>query len=109
MEGWSDPLGARVVALYKNNNGIFERQTTAVDGTSDFAGMNGGSLHTGDINNDGYADVLTTGYGATGYESALYINQGNGTFTKSSASFPGIEAGEATCSMPTMTDGWMYM
>jgi hypothetical protein len=75
MEGWSDPLGARVVTLYKNNNGIFDRQTAAVGGTSDFAPMNGGSLHTGDVNNDGYLDVLTSGYGATGYESDLYINQ----------------------------------
>lgn len=106
MEGWSDPLSARVVTLYKNNHGTFERQTTAVGGTADFAGMNGGSLHTGDVNNDGYADVLTTGYGATGYESALYINQGDGTFVKSSASFPGIEAGESFL-FDANHDGWL--
>ena len=106
MEGRSDPLSGRVATLYKNNHGTFERQTAAVGGTADFAGMNGGSLHTGDVNNDGYADVLTTGYGATGYESLLYINQGDGTFVKSSANFPGIEAGESIF-FDANHDGWL--
>lgn len=107
MEGWSDNAGTRVVTLYKNVTGVFQRQTTPVGGTEDFEGMNGGSLHTGDINNDGYVDVITSGYSVVGsYKTYLYVNQGDGTFVKSNASFPGIEQGESVL-FDSNNDGWL--
>ncbi len=107
MEGWSDNVGNRVVTLYKNVNGIFQRQTTPVGGTEDFEGMNGGSLHTGDVNNDGYVDLITSGYSVVGsYRTYLYINQGDGTFVKSTAAFPGIEQGESVL-FDSNNDGWL--
>jgi hypothetical protein len=107
MEGWCDALNTRVVTLYKNVNGVFARQTTPVDGTADFEGMNGGSLHTGDVNNDGYVDMISSGYSVVGsYRTYLYLNQGNGTFTKSTAAFTGVEQGESVL-FDSNNDGWL--
>ncbi|MDD4969086.1 MAG: FG-GAP-like repeat-containing protein [Paludibacter sp.] len=107
MEGWCDALNTRVVTLYKNVGGTFVRQTTPVGGTADFEGMNGGSLHTGDINHDGFVDVITAGYSVSGnYTTSLYLNQGNGTFVKSAASFTGIEQGEVVL-FDSNNDGWL--
>ncbi|HEY6915404.1 MAG TPA: T9SS type A sorting domain-containing protein, partial [Paludibacter sp.] len=107
MEGWSDAANNRVVTLYKNVNGLFTRQTTPVGGTADFEGMNGGSLHTGDINHDGYVDMISSGYSVTGsYRTYLYINQGDGTFAKSTAAFTGVEQGESVL-FDSNNDGWL--
>lgn len=107
MEGWCDAVNNRVVTLYKNVNGVFTRQTTPVGGTADFEGMNGGSLHTGDINRDGYVDMISSGYSVVGsYRTYLYINQGDGTFVKSTAAFTGIEQGESVL-FDSNNDGWL--
>ena len=107
MEGWCDALNTRVVTLYKNDHGTFARQTTPVGGTADFEGMNGGSLHTGDVNHDGFVDMISCGYSVTGnYATILYLNNGDGTFTKSPASFTGIESGE-TVLFDSNNDGWL--
>ena len=107
IEGWCDSLNTRIVTLYKNVGGTFVRQTTPVGGTADFEGMNGGSLHTGDVNHDGFVDMISCGYSITGnYATNLYINQGDGTFVKSSASFTGIEQGEAVL-FDSNNDGWL--
>ena len=63
-------------ALYKNN-----RDGTFTDVTAK-AGLSGGTTFgmgaaVGDYDNDGYPDLLVTGYG----RSILYHNNGNGTFT----------------------------
>jgi len=107
MEGWCDALNARIVTLYKNVAGTFVRQTTPVGGTADFEGMNGGSLHTGDVNHDGFVDMISAGYSVTGsYATVLYLNQGNGTFVRSSAAFTGVEQGEAVL-FDSNNDGWL--
>ncbi|HET7733305.1 MAG TPA: T9SS type A sorting domain-containing protein [Paludibacter sp.] len=107
MEGWCDAVNNRVVTLYKNVNGVFTRQTTPVGGTADFEGMNGGSLHTGDINHDGYVDMISSGYSVVGsYRTYLYVNQGDGTFVKSTAAFTGIEQGESVL-FDSNNDGWL--
>lgn len=107
MEGWCDALNGRVVTLYKNINGLFTRQTTPVGGTADFEGMNGGSIHTGDVNNDGYVDMICSGYSVIdAYRTYLYINQGDGTFVKSTAVFQGIEQGEVIL-FDSNNDGWL--
>ena len=62
-------------ALYKNNrDGTFTDVTKAA-GVS--AGRFGMGCAIGDYDNDGYADILVTAYGAP----TLYHNNGNGTFT----------------------------
>lgn len=89
-DGWQDlimtgvtPDGSSITALFKNNRGVFERQTNAVDG-KDFRGVSGGSVHTGDLNNDGYADLFVQGWNGDFYAD-VYINNKNGTFTRSEA------------------------
>ncbi len=80
---WDVSGSARVVALYKNNHGSFELQTTPVDGTSNFVSMNGGGIHSADINNDGNADMIVSGYvdGTLQTVTDLYLNKGDGTFS----------------------------
>lgn len=107
---WEVTDNSRVVALYKNNHGTFEVQTKPVDGTSNFRGMNGGGIHCGDVNNDGYADMIVSGYVDGDVQSAtdLYINKGDGTFKYFEASkdlFTGHTQGE-TFFADINNDGW---
>ncbi|MBN1131847.1 MAG: T9SS type A sorting domain-containing protein [Bacteroidales bacterium] len=80
---WEVSGTSRVVALYKNNAGTFELQTTPVGGASNFVSMNGGGIHCGDVNNDGYTDMVVSGYVDGDIQSVtdLYLNDGNGGFT----------------------------
>jgi hypothetical protein len=52
-----------------------------------------GSVAWGDYNNDGYPDILLTGYTGSGYISKVYRNNGNGTFTDLNAGLPGVGLG----------------
>src|SRR5215218_1078585 len=62
-------------ALYRNNgDGTFADVTEAAGIDNRLAGM---GLASGDYNNDGYADIYVTAYGA----SRLYRNNRDGTFT----------------------------
>ena len=83
---WDGEHG-RMVALYHNNKGIFEVGV----GADVFHQMNGSSVFVGDANNDGYMDVLVSGYydNALGEEvgsgvSELYINDKQGSYTRAS-------------------------
>lgn len=73
----------RFMAVYRNNKGVFEMQQDNVNGMN-FVQMAGGSVHVGDFNGDGFPDIVNIGYadGGIGYTSALYQNNGDGTFTK---------------------------
>lgn len=107
---WDVSQTSRVVALYKNNHGTFELQTTAVGG-SNFVSMNGGGIHCGDVNKDGYADMIVSGYvdGTVQSVTDLYINNGNGTFTyfaDSRTLFTGHTQGE-TFFADVDNDGWL--
>jgi len=110
-DGWTDliisgynPSGSSFTRIFKNVEGSFVMQTGNVPGYAlgDFAEFRGGSVHVGDVNRDGYADIFLVGYinpiAATpaigaGYAAHLYINNGDGTFTKSNEAFSGSEIG----------------
>lgn len=121
-DGWMDVLvngnaggvypdlgTARVVALFKNTNGVFSLQKTPVGGTENFRSMNGGSIHFGDVNNDGFADFIESGYNdVLKTTTDLYLNDGNGGFThwaNSQATFTGHQQGETFFS-DVNNDGW---
>ena len=89
-DGWQDLIltgvttdGSSVTALFRNNQGKFERMPNVVDG-NDFRAVSGGSVHVGDANHDGYADVFVQGWNGDFYAD-LYLNQKNGTFSRSEA------------------------
>jgi hypothetical protein len=108
---WEVSQNSRVVALYKNNQGSFELQTTPVGGTENFVSMNGGGIHCGDVNNDGFADMIVSGYvdGDVQTVTDLYINAGNGSFTyfaDSRTLFTGHTQGESFFA-DINNDGWL--
>jgi hypothetical protein len=108
---WTVSGTSRVVALYKNNKGVFELQTKPVDGTKNFVSMNGGGIHCGDVNNDGFVDMIVSGYvdGTIQTVTDLYINKGNGTFSSfvdSRTLFTGHTQGE-TFFADINNDGWL--
>jgi hypothetical protein len=119
-DGWTDLIinghaGAspwqgqtRVVALFRNNHGTFEYQPSPVNGSA-FRAVNGGSVNVGDVNNDGYPDVLISGYidNPGGGVTDLYINNKNGEFIRSGQpAFTGHQEGE-TFFMDVNNDGWL--
>jgi len=70
-----DPKARLRDALYRNNgDGTFTDVTEAAGINNSMLGM---GLASGDYNNDGFADIYVTGYGA----SRLYRNNRDGTFT----------------------------
>ncbi len=108
---WDVSGNSRVVALYKNDKGTFKLQTTPVGGSANFTSMNGGGIHCSDVNNDGFADMIVSGYvdGDVQTVTDLYFNNGDGTFTyyaNSRTVFTGHTQGE-TVFADVNNDGWM--
>ena len=98
----------RVVSLYKNYQGEFDKVDYPVRGVKPFVKQNGGSIAWGDYNNDGLLDLICFGYFAGGgvqseYYSGddfshgglgcIYTNNGDGTFAEPII-FPAGEDGE---------------
>jgi hypothetical protein len=63
-------------SLYVNQDGILNRSSNSF--------INGASASWGDINNDGFDDLFVGDYiyGGGSSSTALYVNAGNGTFSK---------------------------
>ena len=80
-------LGA---AVYHNNgNGTF------TDIGAGLPGVYYASVACADYNNDGYLDILLTGYSGHALLANVYRNNGDGTFTDIGAGLPGIYYGSA--------------
>jgi len=107
-DGWVDLYvtgqgGARRSLLYKNTGGGYWSLVSApVNGEKNFVQMNGGEAVWADMNNDGFMDLVTTGYSqmtddypelTNGYKGLVYLNNGDGTFTEPVFFFDGTESG----------------
>jgi len=92
------------------HNGGAQRFTgvTAASGLASAGGS--GAAAVGDYNNDGLLDLFVSG--ANGGESALWLNKGNGTFTRDSRSTASMQAlraaaGSAATFVDYDNDGWL--
>ncbi|HUF10488.1 MAG TPA: VCBS repeat-containing protein [Rhodothermales bacterium] len=83
----AEPPYTTQAATYRAEGGGFSRTS------DDFVGLLGGSVDVGDYNNDGKDDLLLTGSDGVSYRSILYDGSGNGQFTPSSISLPGVGLG----------------
>ena len=83
-----DNSSNRTSNIYRNNgNGTF------TDINAGLIGVYNGSVAWGDYNNDGYLDILLTGYTGSSRISKIYRNNGDGTFTDINAGLTGVENG----------------
>jgi len=82
--------GETVTKIYHNNgdNTFTEQTGTTLIGVSD------GSVAWGDYDNDGYLDILLTGWSGFTDVAKIYRNNGNRTFTEqTSIALPGVSMG----------------
>ena len=78
--------------IYRNVNGVFTKIPTNIMGVQDFYG-----LDWGDYDNDGYVDLLISGADGNNWPfTAVYKNNGDGTFTDIHANLPQTKLGSAT-------------
>lgn len=97
----------RVVYLYKNNQGKgFVKQETPLNGTEPFLGLSRGSVHFGDMDNDGWLDIVSSGYGPGEGNLRVYWNNGNGTFSENKQYLYG--SNDSSCALADLdADGRM--
>lgn len=97
----------RVLYLYKNNKGKgFIRQETPLNGTAPFEGLSRGSVHFADMDNDGWPDIVSSGYGSGEGSLHVYWNNGDGTFSESNQYLYG--SNDSSCSVCDLdADGYM--
>ena len=73
--------------IYKNNGDF-----TFTDINAGLTGVISGSTAWADFNNDGFIDILLSGWYAPGDISKIYKNNGNGTFTDINAGLIGVNS-----------------
>lgn len=102
VSGWSDVAGGTYLSVYKNNgDGTFTdiKADTSVGGS--IAGTEKGQIMWVDANADGQMDLFITGSASLyswASKALLYLNNGNGTFTKHTTDFIGVKkSGTAWC------------
>ncbi len=110
-DGWVDLIvngsnsadGSRKLAYFVNNNGTF-----ALNNNAGLSGIDGGTVWAADFNNDSYMDFAVTGY-AYGWQTFIYYNDGDGTFTPTELLNNGYSAGAqygTLLGMDINNDGW---
>lgn len=115
---WDGEHG-RLTALFRNNKGIFEFDATnqkATIGAEVFDQINGGGITVGDANNDGYMDILVTGYSDIALKTDgettgngvvyLYLNDGKGSYTNANIAFPYAQNQGVAFFADVNNDGW---
>ena len=79
-----------VTKLYANNSNIYTEVLTA-----DFDSLGISSSTFGDLNNDGYTDIIVAGLNnENNYNTLLYKNNGDNTFSKVTTGISGITSGD---------------
>ena len=86
----SDPY-ANLYVLINKGSLVFE-ESQRIYGADVFQN----TLELGDMNNDGYADILYYGAGSNFNKLNIYINNGNSTFNYVSHSIPNVNSGGAS-------------
>ena len=97
----------RALYLYKNNKGKgFIQQETPLNGTEPFLGLSRGSVHFADMDNDGWLDIVSSGYGPGEGNLRIYWNNGDGTFSENQQYLYG--SNDSSCSLCDLdADGYM--
>lgn len=97
----------RAVYLYKNDKGKrFIRQETPLNGTDPFLGLARGSVYFADMDNDGWLDIVSSGYGPNEGNLHVYWNNGDGTFSETGQHFYGSY--DSSCALGDLnSDGYV--
>ena len=133
-DGWTDLVingnagakwdgeNSRMTALFKNVNGVFQYvDDKATIGAEVFAQVNGGGVTVADLNNDGFMDLLVSGYDDNADKlpnsegvvekgngaSYVYMNNGNGGYEKLDMSFAAAENQGLLFAIDANNDGWL--
>lgn len=86
--------GGRSVYLYRNDGyGGTSWSDVTESALPGFEGVVAGSSAFGDLNNDGWPDIVYTGGTGEGRAFMIYLNNGDGTFTQQSNSLQGVTKG----------------